>query len=172
MEGNFYKNPISVIWKAKSNLMPSYLFIIWMIFLFGSIIGVFWLDFIDFSSFKMAEYFSISSTGLTLTLALFVAGKDAFSDEDLKKLASYESDEIKKGQALIDFIGPYVFTALLFLITGLISLFGPFIKTPLDPLYIKIFKICYINMLSLGILSLFNLVITMLNDVFSAAFRK
>lgn len=172
MEENFYKNPISVIWKAKNNLMPSYLIIIWISLFSGSIIGVFWLDFIDFSSFKMGEYFSISTTGLTLTLALFVAGKDAFSDEDLKKLAGYESDEVKKGQALIDFIGPYIFTALLFLITGLISLFGPFVKTQLDPLYIKLFKICYINLLSFGILSLFNLVIIMLNDVFSAAFRK
>lgn len=108
MKGNFYKNPLGIIWKAKSNLMPSYLVIIWIIFLLCSIIGVFCLVFLDFTSFKMEEYFSISSTGLTLTLALFVAGKGAFSDDDLKKLAIYESDKVRKGQALIDFIGPYL----------------------------------------------------------------
>lgn len=172
MEGNFYKNPLKVIWKARKNLMPSYLVILWLVFFIASISAAFYLNLIDFSLFKIGEYFTVSSTGLTLTLALFVAGKNAFSPDDLKVLANHESDEIKKGQLLIDFLGPYVFTAVLFLMLGLVSLFGPFLKIPLDYGYITFFKVFYINILALGLLSLFNLVIIMLNDVFLAAYRK
>ncbi|MCC3648145.1 MULTISPECIES: hypothetical protein [Cytobacillus] len=172
MKGNFYNNPLKVIWKSKKNLMPIYLILLWITFLLITLGGFLYFDFIDFSSFQIGTYFSVSSTGLTLTLALFVAGKNAFNEEDLKRLANHENSEGVAGQALIDFLGPFVFTALLFLITGLLSLFGPYIKLPLKQEYMELVKILYINILFLGLLSLFNLVITMLNDVYASALRK
>ncbi|MGP4060246.1 hypothetical protein [Halobacillus sp. H74] len=172
MRENFYNNPLKVVWKSKKNLMPFYLIFVWVLFLLVTLGGVLYLDFMDFSSFRIGTYFSVSSTGLTLTLALFVAGKNAFSEEDLKRLANHENGEGQSGQALIDFLGPFVFTALLFLITGLLALFGPYIKLPLKPEYIEFIKVLYINILFLGLLSLFNLVITMLNDVYASALRK
>lgn len=172
MKENFYNNPLKIIWKSKSNLMPNYLIVSWIIFLSVSLAGVTCFDFMDFSSFQIGTYFSVSSTGLTLTLALFVAGKNAFSEEDLKRLAIYENDKGIKGQALIDFLGPFVFTALLFLVTGLLSLFGPYFNLPIKKEYVELIKVFYVNILFLGLLSLFNLVITMLNDVYSSASRK
>lgn len=172
MKGNFYNNPLKVIWKSRKSLMPVYLLIIWGGSLAGTLIGSLYYNFLDFSSFQFGTYFSISSTGLTLTLALFVAGKNAFSENDLKRLANHESDNGVVGQALVEFMGPYVFTSLLFLITGLISLFGPYIIFPIKQEYVELMKIVYINILVLGLLSLFNLVITMLNDVYLSAFRE
>lgn len=172
MKGNFYNNPLKVIWKSKKNLMPIYLNLLWFTFLLVTLSGALYFDFMDFSSFQVGTYFSVSSTGLTLTLALFVAGKNAFSEQDLKRLAKHENDEGVSGQALIDFLGPFVFTALLFLITGLLSLFGPYIIVPLKHEYIELIKILYVNILFLGLLSLFNLVITMLNDVYASTLRK
>lgn len=171
MKENFYYNPMKIVWKSKRNLMPIYLILLWVLFLILTLIGSFYYNVMDFSSYQLGAYFSVSSTGLTLTLALFVAGKNAFSEEDLRRLAEYKKDGGIKGQALIDFIGPYVFTAILFLLTGLISLFGPFIKLPIKQEYIELFKVIYINILALGLLSLFNLVIIMLNDVYASAFR-
>lgn len=172
MKGNFYNNPLKVIWKSRRNLMPNYLIVLWIIFLLVSLSSVLFFDFMDFSSFQVGSYFSISSTGLTLTLALFVAGKNAFSEDDLKRLAQHENSKGVQGQALIDFLGPFVFTALLFLVTGLLSLFGPYINLPIKKEYVELIKVLYINILSLGLLSLFNLIITMLNDVYASAFRK
>lgn len=173
MNENFYNNPLKIIWKSKSNLMPNYLYAIWILFVLISLTGATFFDFMDFSSFQIGTYFSVSSTGLTLTLALFVAGKNAFSEEELKRLATHKKNsKAVQGQALIDFLGPFVFTALLFLITGLLSLFGPYINLPLKKEYVEIIKVIFINILFLGLLSLFNLVITMLNDVYASAFRK
>lgn len=172
MKENFYNNPLKIIWKSKSNLMPNYLILTWIIFLLVSLVGVTCFDFMDFSSFQIGTYFSVSSTGLTLTLALFVAGKNAFSEEDLKKLAMYKNEKGVQGQALIDFLGPFVFTALLFLLTGLLSLFGPYFVFPIKKEFMEIIKVLYVNILFLGLLSLFNLVITMLNDVYASAFRR
>ncbi|MFK3814877.1 hypothetical protein [Bacillus halotolerans] len=172
MDENFYNNPLKVIWNSRKNLMPNYLIVLWILFLLVSLASVLCFDFMDFSSFQIGTYFSVSSTGLTLTLALFVAGKNAFSENDLKTLAQHEDSKGVKGQALIDFLGPFVFTALLFLVTGLLSLFGPYINLPIKKEYIELIKVFYINILFLGLLSLFNLVITMLNDVYASAFRK
>src|SRR5690625_1360926 len=172
MNGNFYNNPLKIVWRARHNLMPWYLFIIWLMLLITSFIGTKHFNFMDFSSFQIGTYFSISSTGLILTLALFVAGKNAFSEDDLKKLSQHTSENVVKGQYLIDFLAPYVFTSILFLLTGLLALFAPFISLKISMEYKEIIKIIYINVLSLGLLSLFNLVITMLNDVYGSAFRK
>ena len=172
MKPNFYNNPLKVIWKSKKVLMPKYLTFIWLIILITSFVGSSYFNFLDFTSYKMENYFALSSTGLTLTLALFVAGKNAFNEEDLKILAEYTNDSGVTGQALIEFLGPYVFTATLFLMTGIISLFTPFIKLELSYKCVISLKILSINILVLGLLSLFNLVITILNDVYAAAHRK
>lgn len=172
MKENFYKNPTLIVWLARKNLMPSYLVILWGALFIASLIGTFYKDIFDFSSLSLESHFSITSTGLTLTLALFVAGKAAFNDEELKILANHTPKDGVEGQALIDFIGPYVFTSLLFFLTGLVSLFGPFLNISFNPTVLIIIKIIYFNILSLGFFSLFNLVITMLNDVYLKAFRK
>lgn len=171
---NFYNNPLKIIWKSKNALMPKYLIFIWIILLATSLIGSFWLDFMNFSPLQAKEYFMLSSTGLTLTLALFVAGKNAFSNEDLKKLATSKgtNNDQEEGFALLNFLAPYVFTSLLFLITGLIALFCPFVEISLNTQLNHLLKIIYINTLSLGLLNLFNLVNSMLNDVLYSAFRK
>ena len=174
MKENFYKNPVLIMWQSRKNLMPSYLVILWILLFLVSISGSFYKGIFDFSSLTLESHFSITSTGLTLTLALFVAGKAAFSDEELKILAKHREANEREGQALIDFIGPYVFTSTLFFLTGLVSLFGPFLNLNLNlnPLALLVSKIIYFNILSLGFFSLFNLVITMLNDVYLKAFRK
>lgn len=172
MEENFYNNPLKVVWKAKKNLMPIYILVLWFVIFGVTLIGSLCLNIIDFSSYKIGTYFSVSSTGLTLTLALFVAGKNAFKEEELKILANHKDCNGVKGQALIDFMGPYVFSAILFLLTGIVSMLGPFIQIPLKPQHLELIKVIYINILILGLLSLFNLVITMINDVYISAFRK
>lgn len=172
MVKNFYKNPLRIVWRAKANLMPSYLFILWLIFLIVSSLFTFYGPYFDISSLTLENHFSINSTALALALALFVAGKDVFSEIELKHLANYKENGKERGQALADFIAPYVFTALIFFLTGIISLFGPFIKVNIDPKMVLILKILYLNLLSLGFFSLFNLIIIMLNDVFMKAFRK
>src|SRR5690625_2057205 len=170
MDENFYNNPLKIIWKARNSLMPFYLFIIWFVLLLTSFMSTTYFNFMDFSSFQIGTYFSISSTGLTLTLALFVAGKNAFSEDDLKILAKHINDQGVKGQPLIEFLAPYVFTSILFLITGLLSLFAPYFTLEISREYKEIIKLIYINILSLGFFSLFYLIINILNDVFIYAF--
>lgn len=172
MKEKFYKNPAHIVWLARKNLMPSYLVILWGALFAASLIGTFYKNIFDFSSLTLESHFSITSTGLTLTLALFVAGKAAFNDDEMKILAKHKTENGVEGQALIDFLSPYVFTSMLFFLTGLVSLFGPFLNLSIDPTILIIIKIIYFNILSLGFFSLFNLVITMLNDVYLKAFRK
>ncbi|KAA0955245.1 hypothetical protein FQ085_15060 [Planococcus sp. ANT_H30] len=171
MKENFYKNPFIIIWHSKNNLMPLYLVSSWFMLLLISIFGTFQFDYFNFSNLSLSSHFSISSTGLTLTLALFVAGKAAFNDTELKILAQHKPKKDLQGQALINFLGPFVFTSMIFFLTGIVSLYAPYLDLNLTLTVITVFKIMYLNLLSLGFFSLFNLVITMLNDVYLKAFR-
>lgn len=172
MENNFYNNPIKLIWRARANLLPKYLFFIWIIIVLTLFFGTMRFDFINFSSFSISNYFSASTTGLTFTLALFTAEKNVFQATELKKLAEYQGEKDEyRGKALIELLGPFVFTALVFLVTGTLSLIVPFIKISLPSFVLSLFIQIYIVLLILGLFSLFNLVVTMLNDVYHSVTR-
>ncbi|MFL2101318.1 hypothetical protein [Desemzia sp. FAM 23989] len=172
MKSNFYNNPIKLVWLASANLLPNYLFVLWILIIVFLFLGTVIFDFISFDTFSIASYFSASLTGLTFTLALFTAEKNVFKEKELKILANYQGKNDKyKGQALIELLGPFVFTALLFLITGTLSLIVPFIKLELSSDTTILLIQGYIDILLLGLFSLFNLVMIMLNDVYHSVNR-
>lgn len=172
MKNNFYNNPLKLIWVARSNLLPPYLISIWVLLILFMLIGTIVFDFIDFSNFTIDNYFSASTTGLTFTLALFTAQKNVFKPEELKVLAEHRDKKDKfKGKALVELLGPFVFTGLVFLLTGTLSLIVPFINIELSSFLEKVLIQGYIDLLVLGLFSLFNLVVTMLNDVYHSVNR-
>ncbi|MEQ7027031.1 hypothetical protein ABE869_02055 [Enterococcus gilvus] len=173
MKKNFYNNPIKLVWIARGSLLPNYLLIIWVLIVIFLSLGTFVFNYVDFSNFYIDKYFSASTTGLTFTLALFTAEKNVFKVDELKKFADYVDEEGKnQGKPLLDFLAPFVFTSLIFLITGTLSLIVPFIKLDVSEVVAKGLIQIYLNVLLLGLFGLFNLVVTMLNDVYHAVSRQ
>ncbi|MBO0466656.1 hypothetical protein JZO73_03815 [Enterococcus plantarum] len=173
MKKNFYNNPIKLIWIARNSLLPSYLMLIWLLIILFLFFGTFVFNYIELSSFSIDKYFSASTTGLTFTLALFTAEKNVFKIDELKAFADYVDKEGKnKGKPLLDFLAPFVFTSLVFLITGTLSLIVPFINVNVSDKVAEMLIQVYLNLLLLGLFGLFNLVVTMLNDVYHSVSRE
>lgn len=172
MKKNFYNNPVKLIWVARNSLLPKYLLVVWISIVLFLFFGTFIFDYVDFSEFSIDKYFSASTTGLTFTLALFTAEKNVFKIDELKAFANHidkEKNEI--GMPLLSFLAPFVFTSLTFLITGTLSLIVPFINLKLSEDIVIVLIQLYLDVLLLGLFGLFNLVVTMLNDVYHAVQR-
>lgn len=169
---NFYNNPVNLIWIARDSLLPKYLLFIWILIAFFLFLGTFLLDYINFSYFSIEKYFSASTTGLTFTLALFTAEKNVFKVDELRAFANYVDENGKNtGKPLLDFLAPFVFTSLIFLITGTLSLLIPFVRIEISENCLKLLIQIYLDILLLGLFGLFNLVVTMLNDVYHTVSR-
>lgn len=163
MYKNFYNNPLGVIWRSRKTLLSKYLWCAWIIIFLGLIWGTYCKNIANFKGFNVANYFTASLTGLTFTLALFIAESKIFSEKELKILAVDESKG-KKGQVLIEFFGPFVFTGIVFLITGTISLIVPYINIKLSAKYGNMLILIYLAVLMLGLFSLFNLIMNVMSD--------
>lgn len=173
MKDNFYRNPLRIIWTARSNLLPIYLVVAWLCIVVLLAVGTLVFDFINFSIFSISNYFTASLTGLTFTLAIFTAERNVFKTEELAVLANHKEPGDKfEGRALLELLGPFVFTSLIFLITGTLALLVPYINFKCTETWSIIFTQIYLDLLVLGLFSLFNLVITMLNDVYHSVKRE
>lgn len=171
MEKNFYNNPLKIIWHGKKAILPIYLWIIWIIIIAFLLIGLCY-DYIDFSSFDIHKYLPSTITGLSFTLALFVAEKNVFNMEELKQFAEHQgvNDPIK-GIVLLELFAPFIFTAGVFLVLSIASLITPYISFNIDYSLSEFLKLLYISGFSLGIISLFNLLNMMFNDLYHKAHR-
>ncbi|MFC6346420.1 hypothetical protein [Vagococcus carniphilus] len=173
MDKNFYSNPIKLIWMARSNLLPPYLIVIWFLIVISLLTGNIFFDVVSFEKFDISNYFSASTTGLTFTLAIFTAERNVFKIDELKILAEHQGENDKyQGKALLELLGPFVFTSLIFLICGVIALIAPYIDIKISKFLTNILCQAYLDLLILGLFSLFNLVVTMLNDVYHAVKRE
>ncbi|BEI48155.1 hypothetical protein ACPT8I_07960 [Lactiplantibacillus plantarum] len=175
MKKDFYGNPFRLLWYGKRALLQSYLWVFWLLVIALQII-VFskWPDKIDLTRFSLQSLFTPSLTGLTFTLALFVAEKNIFNREELYRLATYKNDRRKEGSALMELLAPFLFTAILFLITGVTSLLGQFVIWNISVKNVcdRLLVCAFIDVLLLALLSLFGLIVTTLNDAYLSAKRK
>lgn len=172
MKENFYYNPLKLIFYGIKGLFPPYLIfceICIVLFLFiGAKYNIVSLNFFDIS-----DYLSISITGLSFTLAIFVAVNNLFDIEELSILATYKDKKNKReGEALFKLLSPFILTSLIFLVTGLSSLLLPAITFHISSTVKNILIILYLSLLSLGLLSLFNLTNSLLNHIYHKAYRK
>lgn len=107
---------------------------------------------------NIAPFATVAITGLSFTLALLIATtRNVFDREDLLDLVEYDENE------LYILIGPYIFTALIWLSLGLIiaikfiNIFSPLVNT--------FFNISIITLFVMGLCNLFDLIISNIQDL-------
>src|SRR5699024_11357689 len=168
----FYYNPFKLIKLGYKGLFPPYLIVIeiCIIILFILLIK---FDCVNLSFFDISDYLGLSITGLSFTLAIFVAVNNLFTTEELSILASYKEENDKvAGRTLYELLAPFGFTSMIFLITGLCSLIFPAITVEIPVFLWKILVTIFLCIFSLGLLSLFNLTNSLLNHIYHKAYRN
>lgn len=146
---DFHTNPLKFVLYNLYKAFPDYL---WWMYL-GIVALMFAIYFknptiIDqtyFSTFNFNTFVSISVTGLSFSLALFVACSHIFDDKDFKTM--------KNKNLFNKIISPFVVTSFIFLLSGSLSLIAP-IFTILNKS--NTFKLITVSFILLGLFSLFS----------------
>ncbi|AQL56245.1 hypothetical protein [Abyssicoccus albus] len=165
---NDYKNPFRLLWDFRSELLPKYIVVLWLII--GVILVILsGFKLINLSSLDIKEYVSISVSGLNFALIITSAALAVYNKDELTLLLELDFSKHKSrvpGAYFLEILAPYALTLILFLILGLSSVILPLI-TLTPPLIIRIIvNIIYIEIIILGILSLFNLAYTILIELY------
>ena len=143
---DFHNHPLKFFLYNLCKTLPCYLWYIY-IFIVGSMFIIYFskptiINQTYFSTFNFNTYVSISVTGLSFSLALFVACSHIFDEKDLQTMTS---------KSLFNkVLSPFIITSFIFLISSSLSLIAPiFIKN-------NVFKLIIISAILLGIFSLFS----------------
>lgn len=127
LKDNYDDNPFLLLWVGKKALLPRYLTIPWLI-IFILLFLANKNNWIDLDITKIGEYIDMSVAGLNFTLVIISAAIEIFSDDELKKLMKGKEGERVKNIRFINLVTPYVFTSLIFLILGVMSVLIPLIN--------------------------------------------
>ena len=118
---------------------------------------------------------SVSITGLSFSLALFVATKNLYSDEDLSFIYGMSKTESRFKSIFDEIFGLFVWTAFLWLLTALGSMLS-FLKLPVKsyPEYLsyQLYKLVLMYLLTMATLNLFSLVLDICRNTKLSVIRK
>lgn len=169
MYNDYANNPLKFLYHTRKSLLPKYLWCIWL--LVGILLIILnFMGYLDFSNFSDDAYVDFSVSGLSFTLVVVSAAIEVFSEDELVVLL--ESSELNKDNEFLGLLAPYAFTAVIFVLIGIISLVGPYINIGINSEYLSWLNISYILLVLLGILSLFNIIYQILNDLYYSIKRK
>lgn len=167
---NFDDNPLKLLWVTKSRLMEKYLWIILVIIIVFLISGKF-LGFVNFSKWQIDSLLDTSISGLSFTMIIISASVEIFNNEELVILIKATANNKPNGYAFLWVLAPYAFSAVLFLLLGIISIITPIIELDILQSFRDWFIIAYISLVVLSLLSLFNISYKTLNDLYYSIIR-
>lgn len=113
---------------------------------------------------NLSSFSTVAITGLSFTLALLIATtKNVFEEQELKDLVKYDK-EYKKCE-FYKLIGPYIYTALLWLILGLIVILK-FTNIFSKILFFdSVLNFWILSIFAMGLCNLFDLIISNIQDL-------
>lgn len=175
MENNGYHDyenkPLNFLWDTRSELLPAYLWKVWLVIGATLVIGILF-NIINIDTIEVIGYVDLSVSGLSFTLVIISAAFEVYNKDELTiLLESKEEKNGKKGLALLETLTPYIFTAFLYLIIGLISIITPLLQIQVPNIVAVILNLIFIMLLILGLFSLFNITYTLLNSLYYSVIR-
>lgn len=175
MENNKYHDyenkPLKFLWDTRSELLPAYLWTVWLVIGATLLIGIF-LNIININTIEVVGYVDLSVSGLSFTLVIISAAFEVYNKDELTILLENRGEKNgRKGLALLETLTPYIFTAFLYLIIGLISVITPLLQIQVPNIVAVILNLIFIMLLILGLFSLFNVTYTLLNSLYYSVIR-
>lgn len=164
-------NPLKLLWDTRKHILPKYIWKVWIA------IGVFILvliffNLIDLRYISSNSFIDSSISGLSFTLVIVSAAIEIFEKDELVILIKSEKNVKVPGEEMLGLLTPYLFTAILFLFLGIISLISPYITIEFSSFFNSGFNFIYIMLILLSLFSLFNITFTILNDLYYKIIRE
>ena len=164
-------NPLKLLWDTKKETMATYLWVIWCMMAFLLFIGA-CFNWIDLSNIDSSSFIDLSVSGLSFTLVIVSAALEVYHTDDLVILLKAKNEEEVNGYYFLQLLTPYLFTATIYLIIGMISIVSPLITISFTSGVIKIFNYMFIMLQLLGVFSLFNITYTILIELYNSTVRS
>lgn len=162
-------NPLKIILKSKFQMLSISLWCVWTILVLTiATLNTlsFKYDFIKVELFTIGDFLIPGITGLSFTLALFTATTRIFSKTQLVDIFLYvDEDNPTKGHLFYRTIAPYIWTSSIWLIVSILALFSKIFIFDISLLFNEIFKIIFVSFVLMGMLSLWSLLITHIQDI-------
>lgn len=164
--------PLLFLCVAYQGLMSEVLWLIWlvliMILFVLNLFGV-----IDATKIKIGDTIDASIAGLSFTLIVVSAALEIFSRKELIKLYNTKiNGNSEDGQLLMQVLAPYVFTSMIFLLLGILSVVAPTVVIQVPTVLKGIIKFIYIAFFILGMFSLFNICYDIVINIFNSVRRE
>ncbi|EGE54960.1 hypothetical protein [Streptococcus parauberis] len=163
--------PVKFLIHARTGLMDeklwcSWLFLCLILFLLN-ITGV-----MDLKLIKIGEFVDSSIAGLSFSLIVVSAVREIFEKNELIIIYKRQNDNEKQGLLLLKVLAPYVFTSMIFLVLGIISLIAPLVTVALPINMVIMIKYLYVALLLLGLFSLFHVCYGIIINIYNSVRRE
>ena len=167
---HYDENPLELLWDTRKYILPKYLWISW--FILGiAVFCLMVLNYIDLSYIDAGNFIDTSISGLSFTLVIVSAAIEIFNDGDLVVLIRIKNNKNIPGEKMLGLLTPYLFTAVLFLLLGIVSLLAPYGTLVVSTTTASILNFIYIMLVLLALFSLFNITYSILNDLYYRVLR-
>lgn len=165
-------NPLLFLYVAYQGLMSEILWIIWLI-LIVILIVLNLLGVIDSTKIKIGDTIDASIAGLSFTLIVVSAALEIFSRKELIRLYNTKNiGDSEDGQLLMQVLAPYVFTSMIFLLLGILSVVAPTVVIQISTSWKGVIKFIYMAFFILGMFSLFNICYDIVINIFNSVRRE
>lgn len=164
-------NPLKYLWKTNHNFLPNYLWGVWLVI--SSILFVLnnkgYINQVDLNTGLLAV---LSFIGIGVILIILPHATASFSMHELELLLESDAIDERQDNQFLDLYSPYMFTLLVFVLTGTISLVSGYISIKVTTDVKSLLKITHILLMILGIFGLFNIAYEGVNDRYYAVERS
>lgn len=165
-------NPLLFLYVAYQGLMSEILWKIWLglivILILLNLFGV-----IDSTKIKIGDTIDASIAGLSFTLIVVSAALEIFSRKELIRLYNTKNiGDSEDGQLLMQVLAPYVFTSMIFLLLGILSVVAPTVIIQISTFWKGVIKFIYMAFFILGMFSLFNICYDIVINIFNSVRRE
>lgn len=163
-------NPIKVLIKSRRRVFSTTFWITWflisLIIVFFFFLSIFKQSTVIYiKDFSISDFLAPSITGLSFTLALFVATTRIFSKENLVSLYMCTNDNKEEGFLFYETIAPYIWSGLIWLTMAISSLMSKMFSFDIPIITKNIIKLLFCLVALQGLMSLWYLLKTHIQDI-------
>ena len=171
MDKDYYEydeKPLKFLWDSKKEILPNYMWKMWVLIGALLILGIIF-NVVNINSLEVVEHIDLAVSGLSFTLIIVSAVSEIYNKNEMVLLLEKPGD--KKGLAVLETLTPYIFTALIYLIIGLVSVISPLLEIEVPRIIFLTLNYAFIMLLILGLFSLFNITYFLLNSLYYSVIR-
>lgn len=164
------KNPLKIIWKVKSDILPTSIWILWVLSILALTILTFAIPDnivkVNFTVLSTTSFITISVSALAFTIAMYSFGREVYSEEDLARL--YSSDQ----QVYYGFLADYLFSALSWSVVIVFSVLKLMLIVNLPEWAMNLIRILYLAQVILASVATIAVVVKNMSRVTNKIFIK